>query len=196
MARNVYTAGAHTEPSGVAELGDALVLTTARRVRQLGLQAPVAGGLEQLGAGHGDVADPDQRDGDPADGVVGDQDDAAGQHEEERAAALGAQRVGDADDARGRRRPAAATAITVLVPNSQASSTRGASVSSTSQSGMTTLSSTWWVARTPPQTDISRKARLRSALAPPVGLDRVLQRRLGAPTWCAGPGESRRRGPR
>ena len=48
------------------------------------------------------------------------------------------------------------TAITVLVPNSQASSTRGASVSSTSHSGITTLSSTWWVLSTPPQTDISR----------------------------------------
>ena len=49
-----------------------------------------------------------------------------------------------------------ATAITVLVPNSQASSTRGASVSSTSHSGITTLSSTWWVASTPSQIDISR----------------------------------------
>ena len=49
-----------------------------------------------------------------------------------------------------------ATAMTVLVPNSQASRTCGASVSSTSHSGMTTLSRTWWVASTPSQIDIIR----------------------------------------
>ncbi len=48
------------------------------------------------------------------------------------------------------------TAITVLVPNSQASSTRGASVSSTSHSGMTMLSSTWCVVRTPPRIAVAR----------------------------------------
>ena len=56
------------------------------------------------------------------------------------------------------------TAITVFVPNSQASSTRGASVSCTSQSGMTTLSSTPWVPSTPLQTLIRKKPRLCIAL--------------------------------
>ena len=41
--------------------------------------------------------------------------------------------------------------ITVLVPNRNASSTRGASVSSTSHSGITMLSSTWLVQSTPPK---------------------------------------------
>src|SRR5262245_53461733 len=41
------------------------------------------------------------------------------------------------------------TAITVLVPNSQASKVCGASVRSTSQSGTTTLSSTWCELSTP-----------------------------------------------
>ena len=45
--------------------------------------------------------------------------------------------------------------MTVLVPKSHASSTRGASVSSTSQSGMTTLSSTGG-GEHPAQIDINR----------------------------------------
>ena len=48
------------------------------------------------------------------------------------------------------------TASTVFVPNSQASSTRGASVSWTSHSGITTLSSTWLVLRMPSKNDIAR----------------------------------------
>ena len=48
------------------------------------------------------------------------------------------------------------TASTVLVPKSQASSTRGASVSWTSHSGITTLSRTWLVLRTPSKNDIAR----------------------------------------
>ena len=48
------------------------------------------------------------------------------------------------------------TASTVFVPNSHASSTRGASVSWTSQSGITTLSSTWLVPRMPSKNDIAR----------------------------------------
>lgn len=55
------------------------------------------------------------------------------------------------------------TASTVFVPNSQARRTRGASVCSTSQSGMTTLSSTWLVPSTPSQVVMSRNPRLRSA---------------------------------
>ncbi len=56
-----------------------------------------------------------------------------------------------------------ATAITVLVPYSQASTTFGASVSATSQSGITVISSTWWVPSTPFRKVISTKGRLRSA---------------------------------
>ena len=55
------------------------------------------------------------------------------------------------------------TASTVLVPNSQASSTRGASVCSTSHSGMTTFSSTWLVPSTPLHADMARKPGLRKA---------------------------------
>jgi hypothetical protein len=52
--------------------------------------------------------------------------------------------------------------ITVLVPNRKASSTRGASVSWTSQSGITTLSSTWLVQNTPPKKVVRSQPRLRS----------------------------------
>ena len=69
----------------------------------------------------------------------------AGQHEE---AGADPRRAQGAVDGLGRRATAgtwSSTASTVLVPNSQASSTRGASVSWTSHSGITTLSSTWLV---------------------------------------------------
>ena len=56
------------------------------------------------------------------------------------------------------------TAITVLVPNSHASSTCGASVSCTSHNGITTLSSTPWVPSTPLHTLIRKKPRLCIAL--------------------------------
>ena len=49
--------------------------------------------------------------------------------------------------------------ITVLVPNRKASSTRGASVSSTSHSGMTTLSSTWLVQKHPAEEGGEQPAR-------------------------------------
>ena len=78
------TAGAQTRAERAAEVGGALVLAAAVGVGQLGQEAPVAGRLEELGAGDGDVAEPDQRDRDPAEGVVGDQHDQAGQHEERR----------------------------------------------------------------------------------------------------------------
>src|SRR4051794_24764725 len=58
------------------------------------------------------------------------------------------------------------TAITVLVPKSHASSTRGASVSCTSHSGITMLRSTWLVLSTPSKTFSSRKPRFRRALPP------------------------------
>ena len=47
------------------------------------------------------------------------------------------------------------TASTVFVPKSHASSTRGASVSWTSHSGITTLSSTWLVLRIPSKKDMA-----------------------------------------
>ncbi len=50
------------------------------------------------------------------------------------------------------------------MPNSHASSTRGASVSWTSHSGITTLSSTWLVLRIPSKKDIATNPRLRSTL--------------------------------
>ena len=53
--------------------------------------------------------------------------------------------------------------MTVLVPKSHASSTRGASVSSTSHSGMTMLSSTWLVPSTPSPVISARKGRFLSA---------------------------------
>ena len=56
--------------------------------------------------------------------------------------------------------------ITVLVPNRKASSTRGASVSSTSHSGITTLSSTWLVQNTPPKKVVRSQPGLRSGPGP------------------------------
>ena len=56
--------------------------------------------------------------------------------------------------------------ITVFVPNRKASSTRGASVSSTSQSGITMLSSTWLVQKTPPKNVVSSQPGLRSGPGP------------------------------
>ena len=61
---------------------------------------------------------------------------------------------------------------TVLVPNSQASSTWGASVASTSHSGITTLSSTWLVHRMP----VKKVARIQPVLRTgpgPVGFTRA-----------------------
>ena len=55
------------------------------------------------------------------------------------------------------------TARTVLVPNSQASSTSGASVRSTSHSGTTTLSSTWLEDSTPLQAARTTNPVLRQA---------------------------------
>src|SRR5690349_18577031 len=55
------------------------------------------------------------------------------------------------------------TAITVLVPNSHARSVCGASVRSTSQSGTTTLSSTWLELSTPLHADRTTKPTLRQA---------------------------------
>src|SRR5688572_5949817 len=55
------------------------------------------------------------------------------------------------------------TARTVLVPKSQAISTCGASVRSTSQSGTTTLSSTWLEERTPLQAASTTNPTLRQA---------------------------------
>ena len=56
--------------------------------------------------------------------------------------------------------------MTVLVPNRNASSTRGASVFSTSHSGMTTLSSTWLVQNTPPKNVVRSQPGLRSGPGP------------------------------
>ena len=56
--------------------------------------------------------------------------------------------------------------ITVLVPNRKASSTRGASVSSTSHSGITTLSSTWLVQNTPPKKVREHPARVAQRSRP------------------------------
>ena len=52
-----------------------LVVTEAGLIAQLRLQAPGGGGLEELRAGDGHVGEPDQRDGQPDDRVVGDEDD-------------------------------------------------------------------------------------------------------------------------
>ncbi len=56
--------------------------------------------------------------------------------------------------------------ITVLVPKRKASSTRGASVRSTSHSGMTTLSSTWLVHSTPMKKVALSHPTLRSGPGP------------------------------
>ena len=56
--------------------------------------------------------------------------------------------------------------ITVLVPNKKASSTRGASVSWTSQSGMTMLSRTWLVQSTPTKNVLVIQPKLRSGPGP------------------------------
>ena len=56
--------------------------------------------------------------------------------------------------------------ITVLVPKRKASSTRGASVSSTSHSGITMLSSTWLVQKTPEKNSVSSQPGLRSGPGP------------------------------
>ena len=45
---------------GVAQLGRSLVLTAPVGVGELRLEGPARGGEEQLGAGHGDVPQPDQ----------------------------------------------------------------------------------------------------------------------------------------
>ncbi len=50
------------EAEGAAEVAGALVLAAPVGVGELGLEGPARGGEEQLGAGHGDVAGPDQHD--------------------------------------------------------------------------------------------------------------------------------------
>src|SRR4051794_11668948 len=60
-------------------------------------------------------------------------------------------------------RTCSSTAITVLVPNSQARRVWGASVRSTSHSGTTTLSSTWLELSTPLQADSATNPWLRQA---------------------------------
>ena len=56
--------------------------------------------------------------------------------------------------------------MTVLVPNRKASSTRGASVFSTSHNGITTLSSTWLVQSTPTKNVLAIQPGLRSGPGP------------------------------
>ena len=70
-------------------------------------------------------------------------EDQAGQHERPAADQRTARSDPSTESAPRDARTCSSTASTVLVPNSQASRVCGASVRSTSQSGTTTLSSTW-----------------------------------------------------
>jgi hypothetical protein len=80
----------------------------------------------------------------------------------------------------------------VLVPNSQASTQCGASVRSTSQSGMTTVSRIQWVPEIPLITDAATKPRLRIAF----GLVRTATAVVVPPPGSGGTGSGRGSGRR
>ena len=120
----------------------------------------MAGRLEELGAGDGDVAEPDQHDRDPPDRVVGDEHDEAGGTKN---APLMRAARSEVETELTRAPPAPEQHREHGVGAEQPGQEHVRASVATSQ-GMTTLRSTWLVPRTPSRIERDKKPRLRSAL--------------------------------